>query len=479
MSKYNIFQKLKERGFDTCPEDFYRRTDDWESWYDGYVEKFHNYRVFNGMKKVSCQRYSLGMAKKVCEDWANLEMTEKVAITLEGEREQEFLDAVLQDNNFRVKANEMIELTAALGTGAFVPRITDVAINEETGELLGDSGKIKLDYVQMPNIWPLSWENGKATECAFGTKKVNGKDEYLYVQIHRLNEQGNYDIENVLYADNKGSLTEVELTDIEDFANIPAVVHTNSPERQFVLLRMNIVNNIDTTLPLGISIYANAIDNLKACDIAYDAYVNEFVLGKKRIMVKAGALKNFDGEWLFDPNDTAYYAMPEDSDDSTIMNPIDMGLRCEALNKGMQDMLNVLSGKVGFGENHYKYDRGSLATATQIVSENSALFRNLKKHELVLGDVLTELVRILLRMGKTYVDGAINPDVEMSIDFDDSIIEDKGVEFQRDMAMLSAGIINPYEFRMKWMNEDEATAKSALPQMEELVSGEEQPPEGE
>ena len=474
----NIFSKLKERGFDTCPEDFYSKVDLWKSWYDGYVEKFHRYQVYNGMKKVRCDRYSLGMGKKVCEDWANLEMTEKVAITLEGDKEQEYIDNVFRENSFRVKANEEIELTAAMGTGAIVPRITGVTINEETGEVQGEAGKIKLDYVQMPNIWPLSWENGKAIECAFGTKKVNGKDEYLYVQIHRLNEQGNYDIENVLFRDNKGSLTEVELAEVEEYANIPAVVHTNSPDRQFVLLRMNIVNNIDPTLPLGISVFANAIDNLKACDIAYDAYVNEFVLGKKRVILKAGALKSFEGDFLFDPDDLAYYVLPEDSNDQTLMNPVDMGLRCDALNKGMQDMLNVLSGKVGFGENHYQYDRGSITTATQIISENSTLFRSLKKHELVLNDALEELVRILLRIGKTYVDGAINPDVEMSIDFDDSIIEDKGVEFQRDMLMLQAGILNSYEFRMKWMNEDEATAKEALPKMEDLVSGTETP-EGE
>ena len=41
------------------------------------------------------------------------------------------------------------------------------------------------------------------------------------------------------------------------------------------------------------------------------------------------------------------------------------------------------------------------------------------------------------------------------------------------MQMLSAGILQPYEFRMKWMNEDEETAKAALPQMEQLVNDEE------
>lgn len=71
------------------------------------------------MDKV--QPCKLGMAKKVCEDWANLLMNEKVQITLEGQKEQEFIDRVLTSNNFTVKANEMQEMKSALGTVAISP----------------------------------------------------------------------------------------------------------------------------------------------------------------------------------------------------------------------------------------------------------------------------------------------------------------------------------------------------------------------
>lgn len=59
-----------------------------------------------------------------------------------------------------------------------------------------------------------------------------------------------------------------------------------------------------------------------------------------------------------------------------------------------------------------------------------------------------------------------------SIDFDDSIIEDKQTDFARDMQMLNAGIMNAWEFRARWMNEDEATAKAALPKMEDMTDEE-------
>ena len=466
----NIFEKLKERGFDTVPESFYSNIGVWKSWYDGEVKNFHQYKVYNGQKHVQCHRYSMGMAKKVCEDWANLLLNEKVKITLEGQREQEFFDNVCRENNFLVKANEMQEMKSALGTAAYVPRIVGASVDFETGALAGSAESIKLDYCTAENIFPLSWENGKVTECAFSTDKTIKNEKYLYLQVHRLDESGNYAIENVLYRNQNGNLTDVDNKDVPGFENVPAVVKTGSKDRQFVIDRPNIANNVDVSLPMGIAVYANAIDNLKGVDVAYDSYVNEFVLGKKRIMVKPEATKDIEGDPLFDPNDTVYYVLPEDTQNGSIIDPVDMTLRTAEHNAGLQDMLNVLSSKCGFGENHYKFDNGNISTATQVISENSTLFRTIKKHEIVLEDVLTELCRIILRLGNTYMGAGLNEDVEISIDFDDSIIEDKATDFARDMQLLNAGIMNDWEFRMKWMNEDEKTARAALPKMEDMVT---------
>ena len=470
----NIFEKLKERGFTTVPDSFYTNIAAWKSWYDGEVKNFHQYKVYNGQEHVKRHRYTMGMAKKVSEDWANLLMNEKVQITLEGKKEQDFFDAVCSDNNFRVKSSEMQEMKAALGTVAYVPRIVGAGVNAVTGKLEGKAEGIKLDYCTAEHIFPLSWENGKVIECAFSTSKVVGKDTYLYLQIHRLDENKEYVIENVLFKDQNGQLSEVDNSSVEGFENVPPVVNTGSKDRQFVIDRMNIANNIDVSLPLGISVFANAIDNLKGVDVAYDSYINEFVLGKKRIMVKPEATKGIDGEPVFDPNDTVYYVLPEDSQNGSLIEQVDMTLRTEEHNAGLQDMLNVLSSKCGFGENHYKFDRGNISTATQVISENSSMFRTIKKHEIILEDVMIELCRIILRLGNTYMGAGLNEDVEISVDFDDSIIEDKQADFSRDMQLLNAGIMNDWEFRAKWMNEDEATAKAALPKMQDMTTEQEE-----
>lgn len=102
------------------------------------------------------------------------------------------------------------------------------------------------------------------------------------------------------------------------------------------------------------------------------------------------------------------------------------------------------------------------------------MFRTIKKHEIILEQVLVELCRILLRLGNAAMNAGLKEDVEISIDFDDSIIEDKNADFTRDLQLLNAGILNDWEFRMKWMNEDEATAKAALPKMQDMTTEQEE-----
>lgn len=462
----NIRRALKELGFDTVDSKFYSLIDVWKSWYDGEVKDFHSYTVWNGIEELECHRYSVNMGKKVCEDWANLLMNERVNITLEGKKEQEFVDTILANNNWEVKANESQERKAAVGTIAYVPIVEEMGVDPDTAEVK-DTGKIHINYVTAANIYPLTWDNGIIRECAFVSRKRVDDREYTYIQVHRLNG-GEYDIENHLY-----DADEVPLTSVRGFETISPVVHTGSDKPQFVIDRLNIANS-DEENPMGVAVFAYAIDQLKSIDITYDSYVNEFVLGKKRIVVQPEATKDINGRPVFDKRETVYYVLPEDrAADGNILQQVDMTLRTTEFNTGMQDMLNVLSSKCGFGENHYKFDQTSIATATQVISENSTMFRTIRKHEIILREAITNLCRTLLRMGNRYMGAELDENIEISIDFDDSIIEDKQADFNRDKIMLDSGIMNDWEFRMRWMNEDEATAKAALPKMQEMTTEEE------
>ena len=105
---------LKKQGFHTIDEGFYKRIEDWLSWYQGKVKSFHSYTQYNGKKKVGRERATLGMAKKVCEDWANLLLNERMQIFIDNKEVMQRVNSILFENNFHLRANRLIELTYAL-----------------------------------------------------------------------------------------------------------------------------------------------------------------------------------------------------------------------------------------------------------------------------------------------------------------------------------------------------------------------------
>ena len=295
-----IQQYLKNNSYNTVSDETYSHIEEWLDWYEGTVKSFHFYQIFNGVSTTSSKRYSLGMAKKVCEDWANLILNEKVTIRVDEYEER--LQTILHQNNFNTKANQLIELSYALGTGAFVE--------------YKDGEAIVIDYIRADMIYPLSWDNGDITECAFGsTRVINGK-ERIYLQIHRKGSVENAESPDLYYIENK-YIDIKSGKEIEGPESIEPIVNTGYKKPLFQIIIPNICNNIDMDSPLGISVYANSIDQLKACDLVNDSYVNEFVLGRKRILVPISAAKiqmQKDGVQApqFDPSDTVYYQLPGD-----------------------------------------------------------------------------------------------------------------------------------------------------------------------
>lgn len=421
----------------------------WESWYEGDVKAFHHYKVYNGRKDITCTRKTLNMAKKVSEDWANLLLNEKTDVTISESYQQE-LERLLNDVKFWTKGNEGIEKTFALGNGAFV-------------EGFDNNKKPRLQFVNRQKIYPITIEDDKVTECAF----VNVNSNSIRVQIHALDNNGNYYI-RTLIGDNKNNDYTMYFGDVDrDFT-----INTGSNRPWFQMYKPNIANNIDMNSPMGISIFANAIDVLQGVDLAYDGFCNEVRLGKSRIFVDKRITVYVDGieKPVFDNNDDGFYFMGDGQEQNG--KPLEVyspTLRTESYFNGINNALNLLSSKVGFGANHYRFDQNGISTATQVISENSEMFRSLKKHEIVLNDVIIEVCRALMYICNEFCEGyaKFNVDEYMEVKFDDSIIEDKESQKASDRQDVNMGVMSKAEYRAKWHNEDEQTAQQKIDEIQE------------
>lgn len=434
---------------------YYQRL--WLSWYRGNVRSFHNYTIYNGMNKIRLRRRSMGMAKTVCEDWASLLFNEKTEITMSDEGTQAILNGIFDDCDFWQEANQGIEKAFALGMGAFVVRVDNLELVPDTGEVKKEGASVKVEFVNGTKIYPFTIDNHEISECAFVTRR--GKK--IYISMHLLNDAGNYEINNISGTVGKsGEIVYDEKTDIYTF-------DTGSPKKWYQIIKPNIANNIDPDSPLGVSVFANAIDQLETTDIIFDSFGNEFNLGRKRVYASAEAVAIDDekGEKraTFDPNDVVFYVFPKGTaigtDDKPYVQESTGELRADSFDKGINKALNLLSKKCGLGENYYRFDVNGIATATQVISENSATFRTVRRHEILIESVLTNLIKTILYAVNKFTAQTVNEASEITVQFDDSIIEDKASERTRDSQEVSVGLMEPWEFRMKWYGQSEEEAK--------------------
>lgn len=435
----------KKRKFGGVSDTTYNHIDEWLAWYQNDVKKFHVYWIYDGIQSKKCKRYKLGMAKKVCEDWANLLLNEKVAIKA-GTFDKR-LKEILEANNFQTRANQLIEISFALGTGAFV-------------EYLDANENKIIDYIRANMIYPLSWDNGDITECAFGSVRVVDEKERIYLQIHRKGIAEDGEDSDMYYIENKyldaDTGDEVALPD-----DIDDIVPTGYNKPLFQIITPNICNNVDLDSPMGISVFANAIDQVKGCDLVYDSYMNEYVLGRKRILVpysQAKIMQEKDGgiQPVFDPNDTVYFAMPGDRNSDLKLTEVDMTIRAADHEQGLNKALDLMSLKCGMGTGRYKFESGGVKTATEVISDKSDLYQNLQKNKTPIKTAMIAMVKALLFL-ETGSDG-----LEVNVDFDDSIIEDTNTTVDRNIKLVTANLRSKLTAIMEINKCSEAEAKIEL-----------------
>ena len=433
--------------------------DQWKSWYRGNVRSFHNYFIYNGERKVKQKRYTLNMAKQISEDWSDILWSEKCKISFKNEKAQERFNNLIDDLNLYEVINQLIEKSGALGTSGVVVGVYDLVKNEDNMTIETDNAKMRVDIVDLENIYPLSWNNKEITECAFSSVQFKEGKKYVILSVHKLNEKdGKYHIYNHLFLDSNGNLTEI--TDLQD---TESDFNTQSDTKWFSIFKPCLTNNLFNNNPFGIPHFANAIDNLKSCDVAFDEIKNEEIGGRRRTFVRADLLNYDNGtqKLVFDPNDTTVYQLPKGAGKDDLIQDQSSDLRTDKLINNLNTQLNLLGNQCGFGENHYHFDGTNLSTATAVISSNSKLFRRKKKLEIGYESSIYDLVKAICyvstKFGKENIDSE-----EIVIQFDDSIIEDKEAESNRAMREVSAGLLSKVEYRMKVFGETKEIAQKAI-----------------
>ena len=463
------------------------------------------------------QLFRLNTAKAVCAELAGLVWSEEcqVSVSTEGWDEKidedgvvtkpdplkGFIADVLRKNAFGEKAQEFIEQGLALGGAAVKvwaePERKGTGNREQgTGDSVDANipRAIRLGYCMADQFVPLAWDNARVTEGVFISRRARKGWYYTRLEWHRWDGES-YVITNELYkADLQRGANAGENQDIlgircptaelaELFPGLEPETVVPVEESLFSYWRTPIANNIDDNSPLGVSIYANALEVLHAIDICYDSLVTEFRLGKKKIIVPARFLRMVTDPQTgrqvryFDPTDETFVGVADDDGKSGVTD-ISVELRVEEHVSALNALLSILCLQLGFSANTFSFDvhAGGLKTATEVVAENSKTYKTVKTVQNQLVPMLEHMIRNIIDVAVLYgmewegqsVESLAAGGYEVKVTFDDSIIQDRQTNLNEGVMLVGAGLLSKFTFLTDRKYGQGLTEKDALAELERI-----------
>lgn len=390
--------------------------DDWYA--NRVIEDFHKRKNLNN---VEFELSRMNFAKRCCADDANL--CEIISVAPEKESaSQEFIDKLLSENRFDVRYREQLEKTSATGTvGAYIylKNAEYLKASDETVSVRG--GEIRINYVDADCIIPLTVENGLVTECAFSaTNIVKGKEKTTLVIFILDNDR--YKAETVIF-DEKGQKVDAESSKIQLGDVKPFSVMMNAE-----------VNNIDNMVGYGLPKIYNNIPFFKALDLCYNVLFSDLSKADKIVLINEllCEIRDKDGKPTLTPQQKEIFVMLGERlpDEKSLVQEYNPEIRVEQITKTFELVLSLISMTFGYGSKKYTFENGQIKTATEYIGTKQDSMQELNKQRKQASDYIEDIIHAAMWFSNQFSGTSYNADEALSIEFDDSYVEDKQTKLE-------------------------------------------------
>lgn len=466
----------KEFGYSDLSTDYYNHIEQWINEWKGKA----NWLSVKTIDNKEFPMYSLGMAKRSCEDLASIITSEPFTIKASKN------DNVLQEDIEKVKLFEKlpnaIEIMGYTGTVGTVIRIKNAeVVGEDENAYLRKTNKTKKEIINIKanQILPLTWENGELVDVAFTSdivKVIGGKQKkIIYIEVHQLKERG-YQITNIYLDAENGKPVEIE--------GVIPTYNTLSQTPMFAINKMPKSNIYDNNMGLGMALYGDSQDQLQMLDLVYNNFGQDFKLGQK-IMVINKKLTRIEQEEYTDedgnlkvrnkvlyPTDLQKQQFMEitdglmgDANNTPYIHEYNPDLRVGDNKEGIQFALDNFAFKIGFGTHYYSFENGGLTTATEAVLSRQDFVVNGNKIRKQTNEYLKAICKALLLSEKILGNPSIDETQEIDIAEVDGFLEDEETIRQKLREDAMAGYISKKRYLMKAYNMSE---EEALKELQEI-----------
>lgn len=415
-----ILQYLKNRGYNVSnkAEEILDEADDW---YRIRITDDHRRVTVNG------QGYTLarmGFAKRAAADDANL--CEVVEINTGSSND--YVNAVLAENQWETQYRKQLELTSAEGTTACYIRVENATVMTD-GTITG--GDIRLNYIDATGYLPLTVVNDEVIEAAFWGEQIKDTERTWTLMLCTLNENGLYQYETVLF-DNQGKAK-------------PQPIVTLGDVKPFAVMRTAEVNSIEGMDGYGYPKVYGGIPIFLGLDAAFSAFLGDVDKSEAITFINEKLCGFDDAGRPIPPNESMKRRFVFLGDKLPQMDSLiqteQPEIRVGSFREVIELLLDMMSVKFGFGTKKYDFQNGSIQTATQYIGERQDMMQELNKQRYQSTQYIQGIVRAILWFSNAFKGTAYNIDEEITVEYDDSYIENKAdrLESYRQDALSGLG----------------------------------------
>lgn len=408
--------------------------------------------------------FTINAAQSIAAEIGRL-TTMGIGVHLEGSARANYLQSVI-DSKVYYNLREWVEYASAYGTVILKPTLDGV-------DLMLPGAFIVTEY-----------QNGEIRAAAFVDQWENEDEEMWYTRIeyHRFLENGNYAVSNRCFiGSNKGDVEkriDIEKTPWAGMAEDVEIMGIDRP--LFGVLKTPGANNIDIGGPLGLSMFASAIQELKDLDIAYSRNSKEIFDSKRIVLMDSDRLLP-NGYYLNNSMNRAnipdYIKIVDGdgSENSDVYHEINPSLNTDARLSGINALLSQIGFKCGFSNGYFVFnEKSGMVTATQVEADDRRTIQLIKDVRDCLEDCLNGLIYALDKMADLY--GLAPLGVwEAVYDFGD-ITYSYELDKQTWWKYVQTGKVPFWYYLVKFegMTEEDAKELEAMSKPKETLFGEEE-----
>jgi len=231
-------------------------------------------------------------------------------------------------------------------------------------------------------------------------------------------------------------------------------------------------NNQDLNSPQGTSIFRDAMENLEELDRTYTNLSWEIEAGKAALFIDESLLDIDESGNIKETQTEKRLYRKTASGDGNLLEPYNPPIRIEQLNAALKTQLSVICMLCHLDAGAYVYDAAQTSvTATEVRTKQQQTYGTiLDIQDNMIRPFIKDLIDTVRGVQILYVQDKaewIREDIEVGIDFGDSILVDEETDRATAQSEVSLGLRSKLAYLMEWRGMTEAHALAEIKRIQE------------